>query len=78
MGTGPLPYYRLYHLDSHTGHINRADELFAADDVAALHDLQQQRFDHPLELWERGRKVGRIDATLEATTSARSRIPEQS
>ena len=61
-----MPYYRLYHLDPHTGHITKADELFAADDVAAMHDLQQRRSDHPLELWERGRKVSHIDATLEA------------
>jgi hypothetical protein len=52
-----MPYYRLYHLDPHTGHIDRAEELFAADDVAAVHDLQQRRSPHPLELWLGGRKV---------------------
>jgi hypothetical protein len=36
-----MPYYRLYHLDQITGHVVRAEELFAADDVAAIHDLQQ-------------------------------------
>jgi len=74
-----MPYYRLYHLDPHTGHINRADELFAADDVAAMYDLQQRQSAHPLELWERGRKVGRIDATLEAAgASLQRRVSERS
>jgi hypothetical protein len=60
-----MPYYRLYHLDTHTGHIQHAEELFAADDVAAVHDLQQRQADHPLELWELGRKVTRVDAIPE-------------
>ena len=57
-----MPYYRLYHLDQFTGHIVRAEELFAADDVAAIYDLQQRQSDHPLELWQQGRKVVRLDA----------------
>ena len=61
-----MPHYRLYHLDSHSGHIRTAEELFAADDETALHDLGQRRLDHPLELWEGGRKVGRVDAPPEA------------
>lgn len=61
-----MPHYRLYHLDPDTGHIKTAEELFAADDVGALHDLQQRRFDHAVELWERGRKVAHIDAPPEA------------
>jgi hypothetical protein len=60
-----MPYYRLYHLDEHTGHINRAEELFAADDVAAVHDLQQRQADHPLELWQEKRKVTRVDGMPE-------------
>ena len=57
-----MPYYRLYHLDPYTGHIDNAEDLFAADDVAAVSELQQRDSDHPLELWDRGRKVTRIDA----------------
>ena len=57
-----MPWYRLYHLDLHTGHIQRAEEMFAADDVAAIYELQQRDVDHPLELWEEGRKVVHIDA----------------
>lgn len=61
-----MPHYRLYHLDPHSGHIRTAEELFGADDVAAIYDLQQRAFGHPVELWERGRKVARIDASPEA------------
>ena len=61
-----MPFYRLYHLDRHTGHIDRAEEIFAADDASAAHDLQQRQTDHPLELWREGRKVVRIDGRPEA------------
>jgi len=61
-----MPHYRLYHLDSYTGHVNNAEELFAADDVAATHELQQRQSDHPLELWQEKRKVVRLDALPEA------------
>jgi len=67
-----MPYYRLYHLDPHTGHIDRAEELFAADDVAAIHDLQQRNGTRPLELWQQGRKVVRLDAIPEMAASVRS------
>lgn len=66
-----MPYYRLYHLDPHTGHINGAEEIFAADDVAAVHDLHQRNSDHPLELWKGGRKVVRLDARQQMAASAR-------
>jgi hypothetical protein len=65
-----MPYYRLYHLGPHTGHIDRAEELFAADDVAAVHDLQQRRSPHPLELWLGGRKVVHLDGAAEAAAFA--------
>ncbi len=56
-----MPYYRLYHLDPHTGHINSAEEVAATDDVAAIHEIQQRQSGHPLELWQEGRKVVRLD-----------------
>ena len=65
-----MPYYPLYHLDPHTGHIHNAEDLFGADDVAAMHDLQQRQADYPLELWDRGRKVGRVDGIPEAAAFA--------
>jgi hypothetical protein len=60
-----VPHYRLYHLDRHNGHIVHAEEVFGANDVAAVHELQQRQYDHPLELWEQGRKVTRLDASSE-------------
>jgi len=56
-----MPSYRLYHMDPFTGHIDRTEELHAADDVAAIHGLQQQDEEHPRELWRGGRKVARFD-----------------
>ena len=60
-----MPWYRLYHLDQHSGHIEGAEEMYASDDVAAVHDLQQRRNDHPLELWQGGRKIVHINAVPE-------------
>jgi hypothetical protein len=60
-----MPWYRLYHLHPDNGHIEGAEELYAADDVSAVHDLQQRRADHPLELWQGGRKVVHINAGRE-------------
>lgn len=57
-----MPWYRLYHLNPRNGHIDRAEEIFAGNDFAAIHDLQQRKTGHPLELWEQGRKVIYIDA----------------
>ncbi|HKR25297.1 MAG TPA: hypothetical protein VJS15_08570 [Allosphingosinicella sp.] len=57
-----MPYYRLYHLDPYSGHITGAEEMFAADDVAAIHAIQQRQAEHPFELWQGGRKVVRLDA----------------
>jgi hypothetical protein len=67
-----MPWYRLYHLDPHSGHFQRAEELFAADDVSAIHDLQLRQADHPLELWEQGRKVVHIDAPLRPPVKPRA------
>ena len=70
--TGSMPYYRLYHLDQHSGHINHAEELFAGDDVAAAHDCQQRQTSHPLELWQGGRKVMRLDGWPEMAARGRA------
>jgi hypothetical protein len=61
-----MPYYRLYHLNTYTGHIDRAEEMFAADDVTAMYELQQRHCDHPLEIWDMARKVGRVDGVPNA------------
>jgi hypothetical protein len=65
-----MPDYRFYHLDPYSGHIDNAEEMFAADDVAAVHEVQQRGCGHPLELWERGRKVARVDGVPEAAALA--------
>ena len=62
-GNGAMPYYRLYHLDPDTGHFDGAEEMFAVDDVAAIHFVQLHAYGVPVELWQGGRKIRRIDAT---------------
>lgn len=57
-----MPWYRLYHLHKHSGHIDRAEDVHAADDVSAIHELQHRVRDHPLELWLGRRKVVHLDA----------------
>jgi hypothetical protein len=61
-----MPHYRLYLLDPYTGHIESAEEVHAADDVAAVHATQLREFTVPVELWRGGRKVSHIDARPEA------------
>lgn len=56
-----MPYYQLYLMNPVSGHIDRQESLHAGDDVAAVHLLQSQRFDVPVELWRDGRKVARQD-----------------
>lgn len=64
-----MTYYRLYHLDPYSGHINGAEEIVAADDVAAIHEIQQRQAEHPFELWQGGRKVVHLDARPQAAAS---------
>lgn len=56
-----MPDYRLYFLDRQSGHIERAETLNAADDVAAIHRIQLRGSPEPMELWCGGRKVSRFD-----------------
>jgi len=65
-----MPEYRLYRLSPESGHITAAEEMVAADDVAAVHEVRQRRFDVPVELWSGKRKVTRIDATPEGAAVA--------
>lgn len=61
-----MPGYRLYFLDRHSGHIERAETLQAADDVAAIHRIQLRGSTEPMELSCGGRKVCRFDGVPEA------------
>ena len=56
-----MPNYLLYYMNPVSGHIDRRETLHAGDDVAAVHLLQRQRFDVPVELWRDGRKIARQD-----------------
>ena len=57
-----MPYYRLYRLNRSSGHIDRADEFEAADDVNAVAIARERERDTAVELWQEGRKVLRLEA----------------
>lgn len=65
-----MPDYRLYRLDPFTGHFIGVEELHAADDVSAIHMIQQRAYGSSVELWQGGRKVTRLDAPLEGAAQA--------
>jgi hypothetical protein len=72
-----MPYYRLYFLNPHTGHIERAEDFHSADDVEAICLVNQRSDPVPTELWCGGRKVSRFDVRPEmaAAVPVRSRSP---
>lgn len=61
-----MPRYLLYHMNPASGHIDRVEDVVAADDVAAIYDIQHRRTTYPLELWRDGRKIGRVDRLPES------------
>lgn len=60
--------YRAYHL-THVGHIQRAEILEARDDGDALFKVKERADDHPVELWDRARFIGRIEAAVGPVTA---------
>lgn len=60
-----MPNYRLYRLHPFTGHFIGVEEIYAADDVSAIHQIQQRAYCNTVELWHAGRKITRIDALPE-------------
>jgi hypothetical protein len=58
-----MRYYRLYFIDRFSGHIDHFREFEAADDEAALTTAATWRDNRPMELWNRGRKLRRWDAS---------------
>ena len=56
-----MPEYRLYHLNLHSGHIDKVEELRACDDVEAICLVQNMDRQRTLELWREARKVRRFD-----------------
>ncbi len=57
-----MPYYRLYHLNSGSGHIDRVEEIDAADDVAAVALVQERSHEVAVELWQESRKLLHVEA----------------
>jgi hypothetical protein len=55
-----MPNYRLYHLNPSSGHIDRVEEIDAADDVQAVAIAWERERETPVELWQEGRKVLRL------------------
>lgn len=60
-----MPYYRLYHLNRSSGHIDRVEEIDAADDVKAVAIVQDRERDTAVELWQEGRKVLRLEGSTD-------------
>jgi hypothetical protein len=56
-----MPYYRLYHLNRLSGHIDRVDEIDASDDVKAVAIAKERERDTAVELWQERRKVLRLE-----------------
>ena len=60
-----MPYYRLYLLNPHNGHIDGAQDFHGADDVEAIGLVGRRNDAVPTELWCGGRKVARFDAATQ-------------
>ena len=71
-----MPYYRLYMMNPHSGHIDGVEEFHSGDDVEAILLAEKGRHKVPVELWCGERKVARLDAAPEAIARRRDR-PEQ-
>jgi len=52
-----MPFYRLYHINQSSGHIERAEVIEAEDDVRAVAIVKARKRDAPVELWQERRKV---------------------
>jgi hypothetical protein len=60
-----MPGYRLYLLDTYSGHINGVEEIHSADDLGAIALATERPRDVPAELWCGSRKICRFDALPE-------------
>ena len=59
--------YRLYHIDG-AGKFSAAEWIEADGDESALEAARQLNKSIACELWERGRLVGRVEASPDAAT----------
>ena len=57
-----MSFYRLYFMETFSGHIERFEEFDVADDAAATALAQASQGPLSLELWCSHRKVARFDA----------------
>jgi hypothetical protein len=54
--------YRHYRLDG-AGNISKAEWFEAADDADAVHQVRDKKLPVASEIWDRNRRVARVDAT---------------
>lgn len=57
-----MAYYRLYYMDSQSGHIDHFREFDAPDDDSAVALAEEVRTLSPMELWSGRRKIRRWEA----------------
>ena len=55
-----MPAYRHYRLDG-TGNISEAEWLEASDDEDAVRQVRERALPMPSEIWDRDRRVARVD-----------------
>ena len=70
-----MPGYRLYLLNSFSGHIDGVEDIHSADDLGAIALVTEQVRAQPAELWCGGRKICRFDALPEIAKYARPPSP---
>ena len=57
-----MPVYRHYRLDG-AGNISKAEWFEAADDAVAVPQVRDKKLPVASEIWDRNRRVARVDAT---------------
>jgi hypothetical protein len=73
-----MAHYRIYFMNTGSGHIDTAGDLEAPDDQAAIDAAARQVQDKPIELWREHRKVHRFEARpASAVDRYRSRLATQ-
>jgi hypothetical protein len=60
-GSGELPAYRHYRLDG-SGSISKAEWIEASDDADAVRQVQEKKLSVASEIWDRDRRVAKLDA----------------
>lgn len=62
-----MTYYRLYHMNPKSGHIDWFEEFDASDDVLAVLEARERQVEKAIELWQEGRKVLRLEQPAEVS-----------